>query len=430
MSPGAAAREPAFAGEAARGPAAVAVTRRRRLASNVLWLLTSNVLYSCCQWGAVVALAKLAPPASLGYFGLALAVTNPVILLTGFSLKAYQSTDVRGRYAFPDYVNLRLGANVVAGAIIGVIAIIGVVGAPEVAVLIPIAVAKLSDATSETCYGLAQKHDRMRFVALSKTARGAIGLAALVAVVGLGGTVAQGAWALATTWVVLLLTVDFRGARALEPVLGRPDPRVIWRLVRDTAPLGVVAGAEAMTQSVPRYLLQLTEGATSVGYYTAVSAVVPALSQLAGALGNGAAPSLGWTVSTDTRRFRGLVARLVGAGVFASVALALGAAALGRWFLTLAYGPDYAAFQGTFLLLSVAAGLGVINIVTYFALVAARRVSLLLTIECLGLLVTGAVAAALVRSFGLGGVATGAALGAAVMAVFGVTALLREGRGR
>ena len=51
----------------------------------------------------MVALAKLGAPVSLGYFGLALAVTNPVVLVTGFSLKVYQSTDVLRRWAFADY---------------------------------------------------------------------------------------------------------------------------------------------------------------------------------------------------------------------------------------------------------------------------------------------------------------------------------------
>src|SRR5437868_4646808 len=79
-------------------------------------------------------------------------------------------------------------------------ATLGAVDGDGLAILVPIGVAKIVEATSETCYGLAQRHDRMRFVALSRVARGALGLAALLAVVGRGGTLAAGAWALAAAW--------------------------------------------------------------------------------------------------------------------------------------------------------------------------------------------------------------------------------------
>src|SRR5262245_7767068 len=173
---------------------AVPARTRTTLATNAAWLLGSNIAYAACQWGAVVALAKFSAPAALGYFGLALAVTNPIVLVTGFALKAYQSTDVRGQYAFSDYVNLRMAANVVAALMVGAIILVGVVTGTAGAVLVPVAVAKLADATSETCYGVAQKHERMRFVAIAKTLRGALGLAGLALVIVLGGSVVGGAW--------------------------------------------------------------------------------------------------------------------------------------------------------------------------------------------------------------------------------------------
>ena len=289
---------------------AVPARTPRTLATNAAWLLGSNIAYAACQWGAVVALAKFSHPEALGYFGLALAVTNPIVLVTGFALKAYQSTDVRGRYAFADYMNLRMAANVVAAIIVGAIIAVGVVTGTAGAVLVPVAVAKLADATSETCYGVAQKHERMRFVALAKTVRGALGLLGLAAVIVWGGSVVGGAWALAAAWSAFLLAVELPYAGLLESPFGVPRGHVLWRLARETAPLGGVAGVVALTQSLPRYLLQLTEGAAAVGYYTALASLVPVVSHLAAAVGNASAPRLGWAVLSDTRRYRGLVRQL------------------------------------------------------------------------------------------------------------------------
>src|SRR2546422_4370041 len=184
---------------------------RRTRAAGALWLLSSNIAYAACQWGTLVALAKLGSATSLGHFGLALAVATPVVLVTGFALRALQATDVMRRYAFADYFNLRLAANLVAAAIIGVAAV-GVLDEAAAAILVPMGLAKLVEATSETCYGLAQRHDQMRFVALSKMFPGGLGLAALVAVVALGGTVALGAWAPAGPRMGFLLALALRAA--------------------------------------------------------------------------------------------------------------------------------------------------------------------------------------------------------------------------
>ncbi len=400
--------------------------RRVTLAANALWLLGSNIAYAACQWGAVVALAKFSAPESLGYFGLALAVTNPIVLVTGFALKAYQSTDVRGRYAFADYVNLRLAANLVAGALVGTIILLGIVGGTAGAVLVPVAVAKLADAISETCYGVAQKHECMRFVAIAKTVRGALGLLGLALVITLGGSVTAGAWALAAAWTGFLLVVEFPFAGRLEKPFGWPRGHVLWQLARDTAPLGGVAGVVALTQSLPRYLLQLTEGPAAVGYYTALASVVPVVSHLAAAVGNASAPRLGWAVLSDGRRYRTLVRRLTAVAAVASLTFATGAAVFGADFLRLAYTPDYAAYERTLVLVVVAAGFGVVNTVIYFALVAVRRVGFLLAIYTGGLVTTGTVGTILIPHLGLDGAALAAVAGSAVTAVLGARAALSD----
>ena len=387
------------------------------LAGSALWLLSSNVLYQASQWGAVVALAKLGAPAALGHLGLALAVATPAVQMSSFGLRAYQATDVLRRYAFAEYLNLRLLANVVVAVVIGAVAAAGLVESTAVAILIPIGLAKLVEATSENCYGLLQRHDRMRFVAVSRVVRGALGLVALVTVVALGGTLAAGAWALAGAWAAFLLAVDLPAAGALEPMLAWPRAARLWRLARESAPLGAVSGVFALSQSVPRYVLATTQGAAAVGYFTALAAVVPAVAQLSTAVCHAAAPRLGWRAVQDVRRFRNLVVQLLGAAAAASLLLVLGAVLGGRTFLTLAYAPDYAAHQTTFVLVVVAGGLAVVNEVLQFALLAVRRMAAQLAVQCLGLVTTVVVGVLLIPHLGLPGAGIAALLSGGAMAI-------------
>jgi O-antigen/teichoic acid export membrane protein len=398
--------------------------RERPLATDALWLFTSSLIYAASQWGAVVALAKLAPASSLGEFGMALAVTNPIVMLTS-SMKAFQSSDVAGRYRFADYVNLRIAANLVAAACLAAVAAAGWIGALPVAVLVPVAVAKLADATSETCYGLAQKHGRMEVVALSKSLRGVLGLAGMTLVIASGGTLAAGAWALAATWLALLLVVDLRVANTLEPVLGRPRATVLRRLVRETIPLGGVGGVIATTQAMPRYLLERSHGLAAVGYYTALASLAPVISHFAGAVGNASAPRLGSAATADPADYRRLARRLVAVALAASALLTALAVVFGRQFLLVAYAADYTAYLSTFVLIAMAAGLGLVNSAAFYSLIAARRLGRLLGIQAAGLAVTAIVGWILVPGRGPEGAALGAVAGAVLVAGLGAYTMTR-----
>jgi O-antigen/teichoic acid export membrane protein len=266
----------------------------------------------------------------------------------------------------------------------------------------------------------------MRFVALSKVTRGALGLAALVTVVVLGGSVATGAWALAATWVLFLVVVDLRAAAALERVVAWIPPARLWKLARETAPLGAVNGVLAATQSLPRYLLQASHGAAAVGYFTALAALGPALDQLAGSVGHAAAPRLGWAATNDPPRYRRLVMRLLLAAVAMSGILAVGAAVGGPTFLRLAYRPDYGAYRTAFVLVVLGGGFTILNSISYFALVAARRPYTQLAIQCVGLGVTAASGVWLVSGYGVDGAAASIALGGAAMAAVAARLLLRS----
>jgi O-antigen/teichoic acid export membrane protein len=397
----------------------------RAIADDALWLLASNIVYSGCQWAIVVLLAKIGAPQALGYFGLAAAVANPVVMLSGMALRSYQATDVLRRYAFTDFLNLRLAANVVAAAIIGSVAAAQSLPDAATAILVPLAIAKLAESTSEICYGLAQRHESMRFVAVSQAARAGIGLAALAGVVMAGGTLAAGTWALAAAWTAFLVAVDLPAAKTLEPVWGRPQAARLWSLFRECAPLGGLNGLVAVTQNVPRYLLQVTHGTAAVGYFTAVSAVGPLLGHLASALGHAAAPRLGWTAARDPRRYRALVVKLLGVTALVSAAFTLIASVFGRQILTIAYTEDYAAHVTSFAVLALAGGFSLMNIVGFFALVAARRLGLPLVIQGAGFVATAAMGLWAVPRFGVDGAAAALTAGMTAIAALNTWVLLR-----
>jgi len=68
----------------------------KRLRADFTWVLSGNVLYSACQWGIVVVLAKLGSPAQLGEYALGLAVAAPIILFANLQLRALLACGING----------------------------------------------------------------------------------------------------------------------------------------------------------------------------------------------------------------------------------------------------------------------------------------------------------------------------------------------
>src|SRR6476620_2595235 len=75
------------------------------LRANFGWTLAGNVVYAACQWGILVALAKLGTLQMVGEFAL--------------SLRSVQATDALREYEFRYYFSLRLLTSATAVLAVG-----------------------------------------------------------------------------------------------------------------------------------------------------------------------------------------------------------------------------------------------------------------------------------------------------------------------
>src|SRR6478736_8178439 len=92
----------------------------KRLRTDFAWVLSGNVLYSACQWGIVLVLAKLGTAVQVGEYALALAVSAPVVLFANLHLRVLLASDVNNKFSFGQYLTFRFlslaGAMVAVGA--------------------------------------------------------------------------------------------------------------------------------------------------------------------------------------------------------------------------------------------------------------------------------------------------------------------------
>ncbi len=367
---------------AERKPAKVASLRW-----NFSWTFFGNGVYSACQWGMLMLLAKLGNPAMVGQYGLAIAVAAPVFALSSLQLRALLTTDVRERIHFGEYLGFRLLTTalsllVIAGVAVGMHYGKAVGGAATKVpqpwettwVILIVGVAQGLEIVSDLYYARMQFHEHMDRISKSMIFRGVLGLAAMGAAVYLTGSVLWGVIALTLARALVVVCYDMRKrthvlprevsdpkeiaqilAEAKDSLRPRWNSRVQVQLLSTSLTLGVIAMLVSLLPNIPRYFLVGSFGERALGIFTATASLVSAGNLIVNALGQSAFVRLAKHFAAgDVRGFNSLLLKLVGIAAVLGLG-GIGVAVLfGRERLTLVYRPEYAEHTDVLIAMMVA----------------------------------------------------------------------------
>jgi O-antigen/teichoic acid export membrane protein len=358
------------------------VTPGLSLRSNFAWVLTGNVAYAACQWGAIVALAKLGSSYMIGQFSLGLAISAPVLMFTNLHLRAVQATDARRLCSFVEYLRLRTAMTVAGLAVIAGIACFGHYERQTAMVILAVALAKGIETLSDIHYGLFQLNDRLDQIGRSMMLRGVLSVAALSTGLYLTRNVLWGCVGLALVWLAALLFFDVprgrlflaRSVRVAEPA-DRPGQqfRRQWNLMCTAFPLGISTTMAALNLNMPRYFIHARLGERQLGIYSAMAYATVAMILVADSLGHCAIPRLSRLYCAGRlAEYRSLLLRLLAAGGSLGLAGLAVAQLMGVRLLTLIYGREYAAHYRVFLVLILATAIHCVACMLTSAVTSAR----------------------------------------------------------
>ena len=350
--------------------------------------------YAACHWAVLLILARAGSAHLLGLFSLGMAVTAPLMLLTNLQLRNLLATDVGDdRYALGHYLALRLVTLSVAVLLIAAIALALRGDREEFPIILAAAAAKSVESIGELGYGLLQRHEHFARLSVSMLAKGVLGLAGMSIGVLSGAGVVAGTLLMGGGWLTVLICFDLPNAIALVgwaelvPIVERSR---LTRLLRSAAPLGLVACMLSLNATIPIYVLEHWHGASAVGNYTAISALLAAGNMAVIAIGNACAPRLARYYACGLPGpFRSLLLRLIAVSGGLGLLGTLAALVIGGPLLAAIYGPAYAN-QGSLLVwLCAATALSWSASACGFAVTAARQLkvqlplSLCATVTCL-----------------------------------------------
>jgi O-antigen/teichoic acid export membrane protein len=397
------------------------------LRSSFSWTLAGNIVYSACQWGILVALAKFGSPELVGRFALALAVTAPVFMLANLQLRGVQATDTRSEFAFADYFTLRTLASLTGLVVVCMIVLAGRYDWTTGAVIVLVGLSKAIESLSDVIAGLLQKAERLDRVAISLMIRGVFSLLAFGIAFWRFRSLIAAAAAMIVVWLSVLVFYDLRQARAFVQ-RGRGFFAFRWARLRAlalvSAPLGVVMTLGSLNANIPRYLLERSLGPSELGIFASLAYLLVGINLVVGALGQSVVSRLARMFAEgDSERFRKVLVKLI---AFASLIMVLGvplAMLVGRPLLTLAYRPEYGQHVSLFVLMTAAAGVSSIASFLGYGMTAARAFRMQVPVIGASTLATVLFSVLLIPRHGSGGAACALFIGACVQAGYSAAVL-------
>jgi len=385
---------------------------RRPLIGNFSWSAAGNVVVAACQWGMLVALARLGNAETVGAYTLALAVTAPVALLFEMQLRSVLATRNSPARTPGEFLAFRMSTGALQMAVFGGAAWFLDRGSGTWIVMLGVGFNKTVEGFSDILYGVQQERDRLDLMARSQMARGILYLVLLTAVLASGGTLQVGVFAMSGA-ALAILAFDFRNAIALvkeEPDAAR-SLRPAWNreasrdLFRTAISLGVSSMLISCYTTIPRYFLEWKHGAATLGYLAAMAHFSVPGRTIVEALTQACLPRLSRYWRSDDRAFKKLVLRNLAAAAGVGVVTLGISVAFGRPLLSLVYGSDFARESDVLVPLMLAAGLVFVCSVLGSALTASGhlQVQLPITLGVVGSV--AALSALLIPVQGLRGVA-------------------------
>jgi len=322
------------------------------LRRNFTWTFFGTIVQSGCNWAMILVIAKFGTPRMVGQYAIGQAVTAPIIVFTQLQLRGVLISDSGQSYRFGDYLGLRMITITLAMAAIAAISLGGGYGETAVVILAMGAFSSV-EALSDIIYGLMQKNEQMRLVALSMAFRGPLWLATMAAAVYLTRGLLWGVIGLSFISVFVLVLFDIpNGARLLSETAaggqpGDPTPapslRRYARLAWLALPIGLTVLVNSLSGNMSRYYIEENVGEYGLGIFAAVASLLGIVRTVTGALAQSVFPRLARLYAGGHRAgFISLLWKFVGISALVGAVPLAACVVAGEGILSLLFKPEYA----------------------------------------------------------------------------------------
>jgi O-antigen/teichoic acid export membrane protein len=407
------------------------------LRTNFLWTFAGNSIAAVCQAVVLLVFLNTTTLEATGEYSTALGWCAPLFMFAGLDIRILLATDSRSEFRFSEYLAVRLLLTGFALACVPIIALATGRGSDGVLIFLGVGINRLLELVSDAFYGLMQRAERMDRVSHSMVIHGLVSSGILAAVVWLSGQIITGLLLAAVANLAILLVYDVPLATRLAGQVEGPGqdslrnvltahPRRLWQLASQGMALAVRKLFVSLNANVTKLFVDGMCGTALAGVFAPFAAGVNASTTVSRALNQAVASRLGkLAANNDMAGLRRLINKLqllyLGMGAAGIAAAWL----LGHAVLSLLLPPEVAEFSPLLVIVIAAVAVQYQGGILDMALVALRRVNVLVPISGATLLTTVIGCWLLIPEFSLAGV-TIAMLASRVVRVAILTWFIRQ----
>lgn len=352
---------------------------RRSILGNFRSVFIGRLFSSLSMWLALMLLAKLSDPTTVGIYALAQALCIPIGEVAKMGLREIHSSSTSGPYLFGNYLALRLVAAGVALVLMVASGILQTNSAVVIWVVVLYALTRCMELVSDMVHGLFQANERMDYIGRSLCLLGPLSLLFLSAGYWTTGSLVVAVFGQFLAQLLVLAFYDVPMGRRCAKLRSSEAVRPIWDrgalqgLALQALPLAIATILVMIAVYLPRLVVESALGLSALGLFAALTALAMSPNRVVNSMGIAVSVRLAhYHAAGDRARFVGLLGRFaLSVAACGTLAVAI-AAAFGDAILGLVYTAEFA--QGNlFAWLAGAATLRCIADVLKFGMVASRR---------------------------------------------------------
>jgi O-antigen/teichoic acid export membrane protein len=326
----------------------------QRLLRNISYLGVANVIYAAARWGLIVVAAKLGGIVVTSQLALGLAVSVPIMMLSGAGLRVVAGVDINRRHSYGAYLTTRASLNLLGLAVVIGFAIFSGYSRDTIMVIVLIGAAKFIEGLQEICWGISQRNERMDTIGVSKILRETGMIACMIIGLALFHSLKLAILFWIICWIAVFLFYDLPKTQKIEKLKFSASWRTGYEIALHAAPLAIVWGAIAFNERTGQYMLSWLLNEEAVGYYAPLLYVTQAGSLALSAVGEAIIPRLAAYAKTNRSKYQRGGLRLAAFGAVIGLAMLAAVTLIGRPLLGLLYQPDYMIYYPVFVVVMVA----------------------------------------------------------------------------
>lgn len=249
--------------------------------ANIIWNSLGNAFYLVLQWLLTILIARITDYSQLGLYSLAMSITHIGFSISGWGVRNYQISDIKGKYKWNEYVTARFATCIVGCFIIAIFTLTQDYTYIQILSINIYMLFRAGESIIDVVHGVFQLESRMDFIGHSYIARGFLNFIVMLIILYLTENIVYAIIGITVSTICVLLLMDCRYLYRLKGKYFVAEYKKVRQLIWECMPLGIQHILFTSYASIPKIYIEKIYGQELLGIYASITTPVVIIQAMA-----------------------------------------------------------------------------------------------------------------------------------------------------